>query len=137
MRSRRDKKRARERDRNKRSRKYGQIKRKHSRKGIWSCVMAVLVTAVIAGLIVMAFMNKGKSAVAGDMSRELVDILYQHNLIVCHSGSADTFTDFNFNTGRFALERTKDEPAFSHQIKTNPVDIQKLITEKGRCICQI
>ena len=62
MRSRRDKKRARERDRNKRSRKYGQIKRKHSRKGIWSCVMAVLVTAVIAGLIVMAFMNKGKSA---------------------------------------------------------------------------
>ena len=58
MRSRRDKKRARERDRNKRSR----IKRKHSRKGIWSCVMAVLVTAVIAGLIVMAFMNKGKSA---------------------------------------------------------------------------
>ena len=60
MRSRRDKKRARERDRNKRSRKYGQIK--HSRKGIWSCVMAVLVTAVIAGLIVMAFMNKGKSA---------------------------------------------------------------------------
>ena len=59
MRSRRDKKRARERDRNKRSRKYGQIKRKHSRKGIWSCVMAVLVTAVIAGLIVM---NKGKSA---------------------------------------------------------------------------
>ena len=58
MRSRRDKKRARERDRNKRSRKYGQIKRKHSRKGIWSCVMAVLVT----GLIVMAFMNKGKSA---------------------------------------------------------------------------
>ena len=54
MRSRRDKKRARERDRNKRSRKYGQIKRKHSRKGIWSCVMA--------GLIVMAFMNKGKSA---------------------------------------------------------------------------
>ena len=48
MRSRRDKKRARERDRNKRSRKYGQIKRKHSRKGIWSCVMA--------------FMNKGKSA---------------------------------------------------------------------------
>ena len=57
MRSRRDKKRARERDRNKRSRKYGQIKRKHSRKGIWSCVMAVL-----AGLIVMAFMNKGKSA---------------------------------------------------------------------------
>ena len=62
MRSRRDKKRARERDRNKRSRKYGQIKRKHSRKGIWSCVMAVFVTAVIAGLIVMAFMNKGKSA---------------------------------------------------------------------------
>ena len=62
MRSRRDKKRARERDRNKRSRKYGPIKRKHSRKGIWSCVMAVLVTAVIAGLIVMAFMNKGKSA---------------------------------------------------------------------------
>ena len=62
MRSRRDKKRARERDRNKRSRKYGQIKRKHSRKRIWSCVMAVLVTAVIAGLIVMAFMNKGKSA---------------------------------------------------------------------------
>ena len=56
MRSRRDKKRARERDRNKRSRKYGQIKRKHSRKGIWSSVMAVLVTAVIAGLIVMAFM---------------------------------------------------------------------------------
>ena len=54
MRSRRDKKRARERDRNKRNRKYGQIKRKHSRKGIWSCVMAVL--------IVMAFMNKGKSA---------------------------------------------------------------------------
>ena len=53
MRSRRDKKRARERDRNKRNRKYGQIKRKHSRKGIWSCVMAV---------IVMAFMNKGKSA---------------------------------------------------------------------------
>ena len=40
----------------------GQNKRKHSRKGIWSCVMAVLVTAVIAGLIVMAFMNKGKSA---------------------------------------------------------------------------
>ena len=65
MRSRRDKKRARERDRNKRSRKYGQIKRKHSRKGIWSCVMAVLVTAVIAGLIVMAFMNKGKSAMVG------------------------------------------------------------------------
>ena len=62
MRSRRDKKRARERDRNKRNRKYGQIKRKHSRKGIWSCVMAVLVTAVIAGLIVMAFLNKGKSA---------------------------------------------------------------------------
>ena len=62
MRSRRDKKRARERDRNKRSRKYSQIKRKHSRKGIWSSVMAVLVTAVIAGLIVMAFMNKGKSA---------------------------------------------------------------------------
>ena len=55
MRSRRDKKRARERDRHKRSRKY-------SRKGIWSCVMAVLVTAVIAGLIVMAFLNKGKSA---------------------------------------------------------------------------
>ena len=78
-----------------------------------------------------------RGAVAGDMSRELVDILYQHNLIVCHSGSADTFTDFNFNTGRFALERTKDEPAFSHQIKTNPVDIQKRITEKGRCICQI
>lgn len=65
MRSRRDKRRARERDRNKRNRKnrkYGQVRRKHSRKGIWSCVMAVLVTAVLAGLIVMAFMNKGKSA---------------------------------------------------------------------------
>ena len=65
MRSRRDKRRVRERDRNKRNRKdrkYGQVRRKHSRKGIWSCVMAVLVTAVIAGLIVMAFMNKGKSA---------------------------------------------------------------------------
>ena len=62
MQSRRDKKRAHERDRNKRNRKnrkYGQVRRKHSRKGIGSCVMAVL---VIAGLIVMAFMNKGKSA---------------------------------------------------------------------------
>ena len=37
MRSRRDKKRARERDRNKRSRKYGQIKRKHSRKNLVLC----------------------------------------------------------------------------------------------------
>ena len=54
MRSRRDKKRARERDRNKRSRKYGQIKRKHSRKGIWSCVMAVLVTAVWAGMVAIS-----------------------------------------------------------------------------------
>ena len=65
MRSRRDKRRVCERDRNKRNRKngkFGQVRRKHSRKGIWSCVMAVLVTAVIAGLIVMAFMNKGKSA---------------------------------------------------------------------------
>ena len=61
MRSRRDKKEQRERDRNKRSRKYGQIKRSIPAR-IWSCVMAVLVTAVIAGLIVMAFMNKGKSA---------------------------------------------------------------------------
>ena len=78
-----------------------------------------------------------RGAVAGDMSRELVDILYQHNLIVCHSGSADTFTDFNFNTGRFALERTETESAFFPQLKTNPVDIEKRITEKGRCICQI
>lgn len=69
MRSRKDKRSARERDRNKRNRKnrkYGQVRRKHSRRGIWSCVMAVLVTAVLAGLIVLAFMNKGKSvAMAG------------------------------------------------------------------------
>ena len=83
MRSRRDKKRARERDRNKRSRKYGQIKRKHSRKGIWSCVMAVLVTAVIAGLIVMAFMNKGKSAgVKGFKEREKNNLTCKIGIVV-------------------------------------------------------
>ena len=66
MRSGKDRRRARERDRkrekrNRKNGKYGQVKRKHSRKGSWSCVISVIVTAILVSLIVMAFMNKGKS----------------------------------------------------------------------------
>ena len=67
MRIRREKELARERekdkDRKKRgNRKYGQAKQKHSRKGILSCMTAVIVVAVLSILIMLAYRSKGQSA---------------------------------------------------------------------------
>lgn len=67
MRIGREKELARERERNKErkkrgNRKYGQAKLRHSRKGILSCMMAVVVGIIFISLIVTAFLSKGKSA---------------------------------------------------------------------------
>lgn len=44
------------------NRKYGQAKLRHARKGILSCMMAGLVTAILIALIAVAFIKKGQSA---------------------------------------------------------------------------
>lgn len=44
------------------NRKYGQAKFKHARKGIISCMTAVLVSAILIALIITAFLKKGQSA---------------------------------------------------------------------------
>lgn len=44
------------------NRKYGQAKFKHARKGILSCMMAVLVAVILLMLIITAFVKKGQSA---------------------------------------------------------------------------
>lgn len=69
MRIRREKELARERERDKDkerkkrgNRRYGQAKQKHSRKGILSCMTAVIVVAVLSILIVLAYRSKGQSA---------------------------------------------------------------------------
>lgn len=49
-------------DRKKRgNRKYGQAKFKHSRKGILSCIIAVLVTLLLVALLLTAFLLKGEA----------------------------------------------------------------------------
>lgn len=55
--------RERDRERKKRgSRKYGQAKLKHARKGIMSCVLAVSVFLIFLFLFLTAFLSKGQSA---------------------------------------------------------------------------
>lgn len=41
------------------NRKYGQARLKHARKGIISCMAAVLVAAIVLLLIISAFLKKG------------------------------------------------------------------------------
>ena len=56
-----------ERDRNKErkkrgSRKYGQAKLKHAKKGIWSCVIAGTVFCLMVILLIVAYMADGQTA---------------------------------------------------------------------------
>lgn len=67
MRIGREKEQARERERDRErkkrgNRKYGQAKLKPSRKGILSCMMAVVVVCILIALLATAFLTKGQSA---------------------------------------------------------------------------
>ena len=66
MRIGREKEQARERERDKErkkrgNRKYGQAKLRHSRKGLLSCMIAVVVAGIFVALILTAFIHKGNS----------------------------------------------------------------------------
>lgn len=58
-----DREKERQRERRKRgNRKYGQARLKPSKKGIWSCVTAGIIAAVLLALIGITYIYKGKAA---------------------------------------------------------------------------
>lgn len=61
MKTEREKDRIKER-RKKGARKYGQSKLKEARKGVWSCGLAVVIFLVIAGMLLLAYLSRGKTA---------------------------------------------------------------------------
>lgn len=48
--------------RQKGARKYGQSKLKEARRGVWSCGLAFVIFLVIAGMLLLAYMSRGKTA---------------------------------------------------------------------------
>lgn len=52
----------RDKERNRKRRKYGQGQLKHAKRGILSCVLAAIVFLIIAGLLVTAYTSGGTAA---------------------------------------------------------------------------
>lgn len=49
------------------SRKYGQAKRKHAKKGIQSCIYAGVTAGILLIMIIVAFVTKGKMGAFGGL----------------------------------------------------------------------
>jgi predicted phage tail protein len=61
--ARRDRERQRERERrNRKRRKYGQPQLKHSKRGVWSCVLNAVVLIIVAALFIKAYVSEGTAA---------------------------------------------------------------------------
>lgn len=52
----------RDKDRNRKRRKYGQAQLKHAKRGIWSCVLSAAVLIIMAALFIKAYVSEGTAA---------------------------------------------------------------------------
>ena len=68
------------------------------------------------------------------MSREHMYIRNELGGILLYGGTADTLTDFNVYTCYFALKRTEHKSSVSHQVKSGPVEIGKIIVYESGCV---
>ena len=52
----------RDKDRNRKRRKYGQAQLKHAKRGIWSCGLSATVLIIVAALFIKAYVSEGTAA---------------------------------------------------------------------------
>ena len=70
------------------------------------------------------------SAVTGNVARKGMHILHKLRFLFGCRRTAHTFSERDFNAGRFALERSEHKPAIFHQIKARPVDVFQRLPEQ-------
>ena len=88
-----------------------------------------------AGLIMQRNHNlRIAGAVAGNMSRKLMNVFDALNLIQRCSSSADTFPKWNPDTGRLPLKRPENQLIITPQIEPCPVQPGQLRIQKRRGI---
>ena len=77
------------------------------------------------------------SAVTGNMSREIVDIVHQLGLILLGGGTADTLTQGNADAGRLSLEGAQNQKILFQFVKACPVDIRQVLPQQSGGVGQV
>ena len=73
-----------------------------------------------------------RSAVAGNMARELVHVRHDYRFAFCRARAAHTLTNLYTHARRLALERSQYQIAVFGKIESGPIHIRQRMKQQGR-----